>query len=325
MRYDRLDLNLLVALDALLTEQSVSGAAARLHRSQPATSAALARLREYFKDDLLVAAGRRMRPTVRGEQLLEPIRRLLTQLEATVLSPPQFEPETCSRRFIIEASDYVSDILLRSVVDDVLTQAPGVTLHITQREDPASPEPSLADLVIAPEEFPAPDYEKTALFADDFVVVGWEANPALASPMSTEQFFALEHVGVAFGRSRFSSFPDAALSRLRHARNVVLYVPSFTSVCAFLLGTPRVAVMHRLLAIRMASVWPLAMAELPVTIPPFREALLHKADRGCDVGLMWLKQIILRHAAALPAPRRRKRARANGANVATAVARTTPP
>ncbi|WP_285405482.1 LysR family transcriptional regulator [Luteibacter sp. ME-Dv--P-043b] len=305
MRYDGLDLNLLVALDALLTERSVSGAAARLHRSQPATSAALNRLRDYFNDELLVVEGRRMRPTLRGEQLVEPVRHILAQIESTVVSPPVFDPATCMRRFTIEASDYVSEVLLADVFDDVMSRAPGVTLHVMARADGVSTEPSLADLVIAPDVFPAPGQTAARLFSDDFVVVGWKDNPAMQTRMTQESFLELDHVAVAFGRSRYVSFPDAALASLAAARRIVLFVPRFTGVCSFIAGSQRVAVMHRHLAHKMAELWPLSLAEVPFRIPAFREVILHRPDREGDEGLMWLRSVILRHASRLPQPNRK--------------------
>ena len=84
MRFGRLDLNLLVALDALLTEKSVSLAADRLCLSQSATSSALGRLRDYFGDELLVVKGRHMILTARAEELIEPVRAVLEQIRSAV-------------------------------------------------------------------------------------------------------------------------------------------------------------------------------------------------------------------------------------------------
>jgi DNA-binding transcriptional LysR family regulator len=115
MRFGRLDLNLLVALDALLTEKSVSLAADRLCLSQSATSSALGRLRDYFGDELLVVRGRQMVLTARAESLVEPVRAVLEQVRSTIAVAPQFDPATADRQIRIMASDYSTEVLLATV------------------------------------------------------------------------------------------------------------------------------------------------------------------------------------------------------------------
>jgi DNA-binding transcriptional LysR family regulator len=100
-----LDLNLLVVLDALFTEKSVSRAGQRLHLSQSATSGALARLRQTFNDPLLIQVGRRMTLTPRAEGLIEPVRDLLLKAEAIHSASPNFNPTTSTRTFRIRMSD----------------------------------------------------------------------------------------------------------------------------------------------------------------------------------------------------------------------------
>ena len=110
MRFKRLDLNLLVALDLLLETRSVSQAATRMNLSQPAMSSALARLREYFGDELLVADGKRLYPTPYAELLMPRVRDCLGRLDALVSSPSTFEPSTSQRRFSIICSDYIAAV-----------------------------------------------------------------------------------------------------------------------------------------------------------------------------------------------------------------------
>src|ERR1700682_3675066 len=104
MRFDRLDLNLPVALDALVEDRSVSGAARRLHLSQPAVTGALQRLREFFDDELLVQHGRRMLLTPKAEELIAPVRRALLQIRSEITRPTGFDPMTVQRHFVIVAS-----------------------------------------------------------------------------------------------------------------------------------------------------------------------------------------------------------------------------
>src|SRR5215213_10127915 len=110
------DLNLLVALDALLTERNVTRAGNRLHLSQSAMSGALARLRHYFRDELLVPVGRQMALTPVAEGLVEPVRDILLQIRGTLGSKPQFDPLTATRHMSLAVSDYVADILMADVL-----------------------------------------------------------------------------------------------------------------------------------------------------------------------------------------------------------------
>ena len=113
MRFHGLDLNLLVALDALLTHQKVTRAAEQLNLSQSALSGALARLREHFDDELVVPIGRRMEPTPLARTLAEPLHEILLKTKSLVTATPTFDPQTSNRRISIIASDYSTEILRR--------------------------------------------------------------------------------------------------------------------------------------------------------------------------------------------------------------------
>ena len=132
MRYRHLDLNLLLALDTLLAERSVTRAAAKLNVTQPAMSGSLARLRDYFEDALIVQVGRTMELTPLAEALVAPIRDIMTRIDAAISTDPQFEPATSKRRFSITASDYVVRVLLLDVMRQVHRVAPSVTFDIHQ-------------------------------------------------------------------------------------------------------------------------------------------------------------------------------------------------
>src|SRR5579871_1564223 len=115
MQLSHLDLNLLVALDALLTECSITAAGRRVHLTQSAMSGALGRLREFFNDDLLTPVGRKMVRTAMGESLAEPVREILLQIKETIASIPAFDPATSKRRFSLMMSDYVATVLLPQI------------------------------------------------------------------------------------------------------------------------------------------------------------------------------------------------------------------
>jgi LysR family nod box-dependent transcriptional activator len=129
MQLNRFDLNLLIALDALLHEKNVARAAERVFVSQPAMSAALQKLREYFEDPLLVRVGRGMQLTPRGPSLVEPVREALLRIQATLGTQPSFDPRTVQRTFTLIVS---ADALLRvmpAVFRRLAREAPGIRRH----------------------------------------------------------------------------------------------------------------------------------------------------------------------------------------------------
>lgn len=129
-RLRRLDLNLLLALEALLSLRSVTAAAARQHVTQPSMSGSLARLREHFSDPLLVPVGRKLVLTPLGELLLEPVREALEKIESALALRPQFDPSTGRRHFQICASEATVLTLLVDVIRRAEQLAPGVTLEL---------------------------------------------------------------------------------------------------------------------------------------------------------------------------------------------------
>lgn len=124
MRFNKLDLNQLVVLDAVLSERSIKRAADKLFLSAPATSCALARLREYFEDDLLLQVGKTMVLTPKAQSLMKPVRDVLLQVQAITTTNPTFDAKTSTRKIIIQASDYVMNVFLGEVLRRVAEEAP---------------------------------------------------------------------------------------------------------------------------------------------------------------------------------------------------------
>ena len=183
MHFQKLDLNLLVALDALIEERSVSRAADRLHLSQSAMSSALSRLREYFGDELLAPVGRRMEPTALALNLAPQIREILQRIRVTLHTRPSFEPATAERRFRIMTSDYLIEVLLADVIRTLAQIAPGIQMQILP-SNAASFALFLAgdiDLIITPEDHTLPEHPRSALFEDTYSCVVWSENTSFMS------------------------------------------------------------------------------------------------------------------------------------------------
>lgn len=290
MRFQRLDLNLLVALDALLTERSVSLAADRLCLSQSATSSALGRLRDYFGDDLLVLKGRQMVLTTRGEQLIEPTRAVLEQIRTTIAVAPEFDPATCERQIRFMASDYTTEVLLVPALARFQTICPKMQFEIQNMgSGPVeSLERGLVDLLVTVDFATSSDHPSELLFKDDYVVVGDPANPAMQQEMTSELYLSLGHVTVRFGRTRIPAFDDWFMRRRKQQRRIEVVAASFTMIPALIVGTNRIGTMHRRLAEKMSQRYDLAIAEVPFEIPPVRQLAQWSIANNSDAGIRWV-------------------------------------
>jgi DNA-binding transcriptional LysR family regulator len=290
MRFGRLDLNLLVALDALLTERSVSLAAERLCLSQSATSSALGRLREYFGDDLLVLKGRNMLLTARAEELIEPVRTVLEQIRTTVAVAPAFDPSTADRVIRIMASDYSTEVLLAGVIADLETEAPRIRLEIVPMHDyPIEAiERGYIDLLLTIDYAISADHPSQLLFEDDYVVVGASNNPSMQLPMTRELYFDLGHVTARFGKARVPAFDDWFVRRQKQQRRIEVVAPTFLSLPGLIVGTKRIATMHRRMAEICARTLPLVIREVPFAIPPIRETVQWNITNSNDRALRWM-------------------------------------
>lgn len=284
MRFGRLDLNLLVALDALLAEKSVSLAADRLCLSQSATSSALGRLRDYFEDELLVVKGRHMILTSRAEELKEPVRAVLEQIRSTISVAPPFDAATADRQIRIMASDYTTQVLLAEVFAELSREAPGMRFEI----QPMSTNPIEAiergyiDLLVTIDFAVSADHPSQLLFEDDYVVVGDALNPALREEMTRETYFDMGHVTARFGRAQMPAFEEWFTRRQKQQRRIEVVAPTFLSLPGLVIGTERITTMHRRLAEQVTQSLPLKMVELPFQIPPIREVVQWHASNGND-------------------------------------------
>ncbi len=299
MRFQRLDLNLLVALDALLTERSVSLAAERIHLSQSATSSALGRLREYFSDDLLIVKGRNMVLTARGEELVEPVRAVLEQIRATISVSPPFDPALSDRTVRIMASDYMTEVLLSRVLSGIADEAPRMRFEIQpMTEGPVdSLERGLVDLLLTVDFGMSSDHPSEILFDEDYVVIGCAANPALAGAMTKETYFGLGHVTSRFGKAQVPAFDDWFMRRQKQQRRIEVVAPSFLSIPGLIIGSKRIATVHRRLANRIVDNLPLVMRELPLPMPSIREGAQWHLSNNNDAAIRWFVEKLVLYAA----------------------------
>ncbi len=292
MRFKGLDLNLLGAFVLLMQERSVSGAARQLNLSQPAMSAALARMREFFQDDILVMQGKRMYPTAFAEALYPKVRESLRGIETLIMTPSEFVPATAERTFRLIASDYMIAVLIVPLVARLATEAPGIRLELAAPDDESEAQiaDGKADLLISPENFMMGDQPSELLFEESHVVVGWSSNPMMASAMTEEVLLAAGHVGVRIGSARAPAFADRQMGIMSKTRRIEVETSSFMTIPLLLNGTNRLALIQERLARLVCSIYPLSWTALPFEFPQMREIVKYHRSRSNDGGLIWLRQ-----------------------------------
>jgi len=288
------DLNLLVALEALLAERNVGRAGRRIGLSQSAMSAALARLRVVFRDPLLVRAGRNLALTHGAEELITPIREILGRIEQTISERPQFNPRTDSRSFSIGASDYATLVLLVPFVRRLVVEAPNVTIHILPRFRDVAHILKIgqADMVIEPRElFADRKFPSQLLFSDRWLCAVDAKNPHVRNNRLTmKQYLQHPHLVYNIGTDRQLNLADQHISRLGIRRRIDVTVESFLLVPFFLEGTQMISLILERAARRLAGITNVRTLKPPLKLPDIHEALFWHARHTTDPGHRWLRE-----------------------------------
>lgn len=290
VRFQGLDLNLLVAFEVLVEEHSVRRAAERLHLSQPATSAALARLRTFFADPILVVQGKRMYSTPYADSLLPHVRECLRQASGLIAMTSGFNPAKSSRVFRITTSDYLVTALIAPVARRLVDVAPNIGFEFSLPDESAGLrlERGDLDLVITPSQFTTGGSVCESLFQEEHVVVGCRANPVFAAPLTEDAFFAHGHIAVLMGTTRTLAYADRQLAMIGKTRRIEMTAASFAVLPFLVMGTRRLTLMHKRLADEMGRHLPIAQAPLPFHLPVMEEMIQYHRSRSGDEGLAWL-------------------------------------
>jgi LysR family transcriptional regulator, nod-box dependent transcriptional activator len=291
MRFKGLDLNLLVAFDALIRCRSVTQAASRMAMSQPAMSAALARLRDYFGDEILITRGRRMYPTPYAEALVPQVQQALEAVEQLMATSASFDPATSQRRFRISVSDYIVAAIIGPLVGLMAKSAPHLRIEVFSpgANDDKQLEEGALDLAVKPEGYTNPSLPSELLFEESHVVIGWKGNRLFDRPLSQEAYLEAAHVQVTIASIDTPAFADRQLAAMGMRRNIEVVASSFTVVPWLLQGTQRLSLMHARLAKRMAEYLPILIAPVPIQIPAMKEMVQFHPAKARDDGLNWLR------------------------------------
>lgn len=271
-----MDLNLLVTLEALLSERNVTRAAARLHLSQPAVSSQLNRLRRVFDDPLLIPAQRGMIPTAKALELLQPLRDALDQVRAVADGQREFDPRRTTLDVTIACTDYLQAAVIAPLCIELKQRAPHVRVAIRHldvhrlEEQMTRGDVDLA--LMTPQSAPA-TLRTRHLFDERYVLIARRDHPRIKSRVTLQSFSEAEHVIVSLRGGDFATPVDEMLAQLGHRRRVAISAASFLFVPDIVSRSDLVALVPaRLVAHRSDS--------LRVLKPPFDV-------QGFAVGMVW--------------------------------------
>lgn len=289
----RLDLNLLVTLEALLSEQNVTKAAARLHLSQPAVSAQLARLRQEFDDPLLLPAHRGMVPTAKALELLGPLRLALDQVRSTLDEHRDFDPASAVLDLNIAATDYLQAVLAAPLADRLRAAAPGIRValhHLAIEELEQRMAHGEIDLALMTPSVAPPRLRARHLFDERYGLAGRRDHPGLHAELTVDELAELEFVIVSLRGGQFRTPVDEALAAYGKARRVVLSAASFLLVPALLARSDLVAFLPARLAAEQADL--LKVVEPPFPIEGFAVGMVWHERNHAHPGHRWLRKLI---------------------------------
>ncbi len=263
-----LDLNLLRALDALLSTGSVSAAAQQMHLSTPAMSHTLARIREALGDPILVRAGRRLVPTPRAEALRAPVSRLVAEAQALMQAPGPLQLAQLQREFVVRAPEGMGILYGPTLLEALRKDMPQATLRFVPESDSdaAALREGRIDLDVGTVPDRDPEVQTALLYEQQPVGVAATGHPLLAARVTARRFAAAEHVAIA-QRGSGADPVDASLATAGQRRNVVLTVPSAYGALMAAARSRLVACVPDFLARTVATRLRLQVFPLPFAVP----------------------------------------------------------
>ncbi|MEU9408619.1 LysR family transcriptional regulator [Streptomyces sp. NPDC048281] len=285
-----LDLNLLVALDVLLEEQSVQGAARRLHLSEPAMSRTLGRIRRALGDPVLVRAGREMVPTPRALAVRAEVSAVVERARALFTPGRETDLRTVSRTFTIIGSDAIAGAQAAALFARAAAEAPGIRLRFLAEAHVDLPylRQGTADLEVGAIDTTAPEVRVEQLQEDRMLGVARPGHPLLTGALTPERY-ATEagHLNVS-RRGRLHGPVDAALAELGLERHVVGTVGTFPASLFVLRDSDLVGLISTW-GVPLATTLGLATFEVPLPLPPIPLGLAWHPRHDADPAHAWLR------------------------------------
>ncbi len=291
-----IDLNLLVAFDALMAERSVTRAGARIGRTQPAMSAALSRLRSLLRDDLFVRGTTGLQPTLRALDLSEPLGRALAEIQRTLDFTQVFEPQSSSVSLTLGLSEHPTFVLLPRLVERLRELAPGITLRVrsfTARDDAVTMlDEGAIDLAIGvPPTIAAGRILTRPLFEERFVCIVRKGHTAAGATLDVEAFLGLSHLLVSPENERFGHV-DAALAKLGLKRRLALTLPQMYAAPTLVARSDMIATLMAGVVTASGHAGELHVLEPPLELDPVAFILSWHKRNDAHPAQRWFRDCI---------------------------------
>jgi DNA-binding transcriptional LysR family regulator len=286
----QLDLNLLTALDALLEEGSVAGAAARLHVTAPAMSRSLGRIRKATGDQILVRTGRHMTPTTRALAMRTQVHALVQQAHYLLSAQTELDLATLDRVFTVRWHDALTTTCGSALIAAVYRQAPGVQLRLTAEPGDDTPELRRGEVDLASSAGPPslPDIRHRLVGRDRLVLTVRPGHPLTKQPVTVERYAAAGHLTVS-RRGRLRDRIDDALAALGHERRVIASAPSTATALQLACDADLVVTLPEAATRSSRHQLGLTTLPLPLELPEVPLHLLWHQRHDDDPAHTWLR------------------------------------
>ena len=290
-----IDLNLLVAFEALFEERSVTLAAQRLHLGQPAMSAALGRLRTLFEDELFIRIGKEMQPTSKTLEIAPGILAALQQVRQTLEASQVFDPRSSQRSFAIGSSDYTSYVALPKLLQVCTKTAAGLNFRVIGFEKDSVSEllqQGAIDVALGVFANLPPHTSSTALFQERFVGIARQNHPAIVKgKIPLAAFAGLPHALVTIRRDAVGEI-DKILAGHGLQRRIAVTIPHMLVLPAVIATSDLVAAIPYRIATQFATSHRLELFELPVKIEPWVVSMIWSRLADQDAAQEWLRETL---------------------------------
>jgi DNA-binding transcriptional LysR family regulator len=293
----RIDLNLLVTFDALITLRSVTRAAASLGLGQPAVSHSLGRLRELTGDTLFVATRRGLVPTSRALGLSAWVRSVLEEAQQKLLEPPPFDPAEWVGIVRLAMTPMMDMALMPRLLGQLAAQAPHVHVMVQAaavwRDVVDRLDDGAVDIYVGFAGELKPRHRQHALWEENVLALFSPARLDLAIPVTLDDYLSCSHILVTQRGGVMERQVDDALAKIGRRRRIVLSTPHFLVVPHLLLETPLIATMHGRAARWLGGAFNLKTSPVPAAVSSFQESMVWHEVVDRDPAQLWLRQTIL--------------------------------
>ncbi|MDH4560504.1 LysR family transcriptional regulator [Pseudomonas sp. BN411] len=297
MNYRDLDLNLLIVLNVLLEERNVTNSATRLGISQPATSVALSKLREFFNDELFIRTAAGLVPTSLAESLRSPVAEIIEKIEGQITNSRAFDPANARRRFVFAASDLGEIFFYPKIIQLLKSEAPHCSVTcVSLPVNDLGRAMERGEVDVALGYFPDLDINgmsELPLLSLDHVVIARADHPHIQGSMTIEQFETVPHAIVSH-EARHQQEYEAQVAKNALRRNVFANIAHIVTAPAVIRDSDLISVVPDLLATEFAEPFNLQVVPLPFQVPRLQAKMYWHARSKGDASARWFRTALKR-------------------------------